>query len=418
MSTKKNYHIIFELYILSLLIGQTLFFVLPVLQIMRLFTIGITVFFLLYLSKYSINKKLLFFLSVFILFFIFVLFSTIRCISTFNINLFINYLLIIFILFNLSIFFTTLDIKLITKSVIKVLYVYLSLCTFVAAWEIVTQNHLPVSKFSNPTKEYFFLYIPTTFFTNENDYMAVYLLLFLLIFSIKKDLLKENFNKLDFVLFISLIVQSFITGARIVQLCIILFFYIYFIQKNIKFLFFSIGLCFLFYLINSEKINSILVEMFTNHGSNEVRKNLYILGFKSLFNKDSTLFLGLGMNGSVNYYKKVHTDLFLGGIEAPHNFLFELILNCGFIFTLLFILFTIFMYVKLRIKKYYYLGSIIFLYFFILCSPAAASFLWPQYIVLFVIFYYANSYKSVSNISIKKMKKNNFLNMVFKYRGN
>lgn len=326
--------------------------------------------------------------------------------------------MIIFILFNLSIFFTAFDIKVITKSVIKVLYVYLILCNFVAIWEIITHNHLPVSKFSNPTKEYFFLYIPTTFFTNENDYMTVYLLLFLLIFSIKKDLLKENFNKIDFILFISLLVQSFITGARIVQLCIILFFYIYLIQKNIKFLIFTIGLCLLFYFSNIEKINYILVEMFTNHGSNEIRKNLYILGFKSLFNKDSTLLLGLGMNGSINYYKNVHTELFLGGIEAPHNFLFELILNCGFIFTLLFVFFTIFMYVKLRIKKYYYLGSIIFLYFFILCSPASSTFLWPQYIVLFVIFYYANSYKSINNISIRKTQKNNFLNTMFKYRGN
>lgn len=409
---------LFEVYCLSLLIGQTLYFISPQLQFLRLFSVLFFVFFILYFNRFSVKKYLFYFFLLFFLYLTLILLSSTRNISFFYINALINCFMLFLIVFNLSVFFTKLEKGCVTKSLLKVIYIYLILCNLVAFWEILTQNHLPVSKFSDPDHNYILLYIPTTFFTNENDYMCVYLLLFLLVFSIKKDFLSERLNFFDFILLLLLTVQTFITGARIVQLCLILFFFIHFIQTKPKFLFFSIGVCFIFYLLYFDLINNTLTSSFSNHGSNEIRKNLYILALKSLFSFKSTILLGYGTDGAFNYYRNIKTELFLGGIEAPHNYLFEIILNAGFIYSLVFICAIFYIFLVLRSKKYYYFSSIVLLYFVILCASAASTFLWPQHIVLFVVFYYARSCNSVDKLKQKEKKKNYFLNTVFKYRGN
>lgn len=390
--------ILFEVYCLSLLIGQTLYIFFPKLQFLRIFSICLFVFFILYWTKFYIKKELFYFLLFFVLYMVFLLLSSIRKINFFLSNAMINYIVLMLIIFNLSVFFTMINRIIISRILIKIIYVYLILCNLIALWEIITQNHLPVSKFSVQNNNYFFLHIPTTFFTNENDYMSIYLLLFLLLISIKKNILKEKILFFDFILLSLLVFQSFITGARLVQLCLVIFVFMTFIQKKIQIIFLLLALFLYIYLLNFDTINVTLIEMFSNQGSNEVRKNLYLLALDSLFNIDSTMFLGLGMNGAVNFYKNVKTDLFIAGIEAPHNFLCELILNCGFFMTSLFVCLVIYILIKLQKTKYLYLRNIMLLYFIILCAPASAVFLWPQYLVLFTVFYYSCYKTSNSNL--------------------
>ena len=129
---------------------------------------------------------------------------------------------------------------------------------------------------------------------------------------------------------------------------------------------------------------------------------MYILALESLVSSKSTILLGYGTDGAFNYYRNINTELFLGGIEAPHNYLFEIMLNAGFSYSLVFVCAIFYIFLVLRNRKYYYFSSIILLYFVILCASASSSFLWPQHIVLFVIYYYAKSDNSIYNFTIRK----------------
>lgn len=415
LGNKNVKYFVFGIYCLSVLIGQSLFVFIPALQVMRIFSIFLFIFFILYPAKFYV-RRYLFYYCVFIFFYIVtILLSTVRNFSFFNINSFVNYFTIFLILFNLSIFLSFFDRQEMLILIKKILYLYLLICNFVAYWEMITQNHLPVSAFSDPEHKKWFRFIPTTFFRNENDYMGMYLLIFLLIFSLKKDILKEKITFLDFVLFGSLVFQSFITGARIVQLCLILYILFSFFQRKCIFFLFTICIGILILLIHFDLIKNLLSETFSNHGSNEIRKNLYILALRTLVARDSTMFLGFGMTGAVDYYRNVDSTLFRGGIEAPHNYLFELILESGLFFASCFLFFTMYIFIKLRKKKYNSLSLLTLLFFFILCAPASSSFLWPQHIVLLIIFYCANFSEKI--VSVKKQYKSGcFPKYIFRYR--
>lgn len=380
--------ILFICLIFSVLLGQSLYFKIHVLQGIRLFVPLTILFYLFFKNKVIISKSMCFYL----LFFLFYLSYTFF-VSIFNftyglpINDFINHVIILLMVLDFAILFSTIDKIELSNIIIKIIYSFLFICCLVALWEFITKNHLPVSRYYKNKEVFGLLGIPTTFFTNENDYMAAYLQLMLLAWGIKKEIISMRFTILDLLLLVLFLVQSIFVDSRLTILALIIYF-IFLFLKNKVVLIFSILVtgCFVI-LFYGDNITEKIIMEFSNHGSNEIRKNLYILALQNAMTWHG--FFGYGLNGSMNFYKGLNTDLFIGDIINPHNYLFELMINSGFIVAVLFLALDIYLTIKLNNKKYYRLSLSAGLFFLILCSSSSSLYYWGQYFIFQFLFFLA-----------------------------
>ena len=381
MHVEKIYDFVYYLFLFVICVGHALFIYTPELQLFRLFFIFLPIF--LFYTNYQVSKinitwGILVFFNVYLLynFWITILFNSISFNNVFN-------FIILTLFANFFLFMSAKDIEKRIKNFYIFSIIFL-IGTFIwTLFEIYLQLHLPISRFSVLEEK---SHIPTVFYHNENDFAAVYLLIFLLRSCIKVELYEKKVDVFDLLFFIMSLVISMVTQARLVFLILfisILLLFFFRFGFAIKSLILSI--CSFFCVFNFDILLDFFKLFFSNKGSNEIRFNLILTGLES-FTRYGNI-LGYGINQSDYYYEKIlHTDRYLGGIINPHAFLVEILLNSGLIFFLGFLICNFYLTFYFYRKKKYLFSIYSLLYFFILMGSSSSLFLWPHYLCFFMLF--------------------------------
>lgn len=263
----------------------------------------------------------------------------------------------------------------------------------VASWEIITGKHLATSAINHDP--YYLQNVPTTFFTNQNDFMAVMDLILLLVFNYHKFFkLKKRF--IEFLLFSLIILLCIITGSRTNIAISIITICLFWLNKRNFLQFFTGLICFYFLiiLVDTNYLENFLskynfdyqmiidsIQFFGGDESSKVRVNLYLDAIQSISNNYG---LGEGLNNSSLYFNQLN-DSKLEGIINPHNYLLEILINSGLFLFTIYLCIIIKIVLELVKNKKSSLAFSIFFYFFILISSSSSLYIFYHYVFLITI---------------------------------
>ncbi len=374
-------------FVLSVFIGSSISYgiIYPLRLISPLLMIAIMLF-------YYDKKPILTFINKLFFWFIILFFSlTLLSSITGYISLFIipklddalNFFMIFIVLFNFILIYL-LDKKYFLKRLSFYLkFVYL-IFLLIAIFEIFTFNHLSLSRYNGTL-----INIPTVFFYNENDFAAVFTLIFL--FLITHNNLRLNFlNCFLFIIHFGILIYS---GARISSFILILFLLIY--RFRSIFLISLLSLLFLVFsnqnLVNEKTTSFLLRKVLVkkNDASQNIRFNLYKESLKSV---KKSFILGYGINSSASYLNKADKENYISNVRQPHSFQLELLINGGIIVFIFFIIFNVYVFYILLKKNQYERAFNIVAYNVILFSSSSSLFIWPIYLFLFIYMCWADEH--------------------------
>jgi len=262
---------------------------------------------------------------------------------------------IIFLFMGVSvIFFSTYYFR--KKKDLQILYnlwiAVFGILILVGFWEHLTGCHLPVSAFFGETR-YRFMFMPTGFFHNPNDY-ATFLTL-----SIPFGIGMIRYSCRKYLRFFGLcsILGAFYlivaTGSRaniitvLFELTFILLFLVN-LRRKIK-LVIAVGICIVllftfspspmqeFFSQIGGELNSIVSQTESRTGSIGVRMNLVRNGLLFLY---STIGFGVGA-GNAEYYMANFAKYHTAGITNLHNWWLEILINYGIIVFIGYVIFYI-----------------------------------------------------------------------------
>ena len=303
------------------------------------------------------------------------------------------------------------------KTVFNIWILFLVITIVVAIWEINTGQHLSVSRYNKSPE--LIDNIPTTFYTNPNDYATFLSISFpFLLFFIGYS--KKIYLKLFFLL-ISFIIAFLIlfTGSRANIISISIAFILYFILSNRKFrikTFIVLAFIMLISAIYFQDIfNNMYVMLNTNlvslfnpaersaDGSNIIRMNLI---YNSIDFLSQTYGFGVGA-GNAEAWMGKYAIYDTRGITNPHNWWIEILVDYGLLIFVFYIiiymrlvyqLFVVFLRSKDANQKEIakvLLVSLLTFVFACISSSSVMAFM-PQWILLIM---------SISFINITKLKK-------------
>lgn len=372
-----NYEVFFLFFLLFVSIGGGVYFISSILQPMRIW-IPICVFFFLYKIKNSVvEKEEKIYIFVFLFYYLYTLIVSIINYN-FNDNDLLNFTMMLFVVC-IFFYFVGIDKNSMLQILIKFINIFFFIATLVALYEIKTRKHLAISHVNDWPD--WINFMPSTFYANPNDFVCVFFLFHYIKISVKKDYFKVKKSFDDILTFILLVIFSIVVGARLVLISIILFEFIYISEKKPLCMFLLVG-CIISYIFITGidiKLSSIIAEEFNNHGSNEIRKNLYIQAIHSLTRYDN--YYGYGINQSCAYFlRELDPELYTGIIRAPHGYVFEILLNSGPLFFSLLILFQILQTYIFFKKKMYHCSAYSGSFLIVLFTSATSLYLWPHYL--------------------------------------
>ena len=371
----------FNTFIMSLLIigtitGSSIYFGFQEIQFFRIILVVSTLTVILMIKKYrtSLSEP-----SILILIFFTIYFLWTTTISIFTDSIRINDLLnfsIMYLLVVVIIFFMNYN----NEAFLKVYYktsVGMSILMFVISiWEIRTHHHFSASSSNDAPSHLTFL--PTAFFTNTNDMMAILTLIILYIIGYF-SVYKKPLNLFIYFLLITTIILSFITSARLAMLILLFTFLLLFLQK-INFKKILIGgfiiLLGLIILINFINLDSLLPTLSIGGESTSLRMHLYIDAFDSIEMYNG---LGAGINNSHEFYQ-ILNDQRLNGLINPHNYLIEILINSGVLVFFLYYLLNLYLFILFLKQKQYFLIFMLLVYQIILLASSSSLFLWFHYV--------------------------------------
>lgn len=253
-------------------------------------------------------------------------------------------------------------------------------------YEYLTGWHFPHSAvLDKPT---WYQHIPTTFYTNQNDFSTMHFLIFLYLYKYTQYFMVPSVKKIILLLFPISLFLYIVTSSRIVLISIILWLIIEFRLKLFPlFLFAIIMLALFFPLLFSELFNmvdSLWLNVTTNEiGLPSVRLALYEYGLRSI---GESYGLGFGINASANYFSELNV-FELRKIINPHSYIIELIVNGGVLAFLGYVGLASYMTSLLHKKQRITFIWFLFLYTFLLFSPSSSLYLWGHYLI-FVGYWY------------------------------
>ena len=93
--------------------------------------------------------------------------------------------------------------------------------------------------------------------------------------------------------------------------------------------------------------------------------------------------MGHGINASLEYYQSV-SDPNLHYITNPHSFIFEMLINSGFLVALLYIILNMYLLIQNWLFENYDLIAQLIIYNLLLFSSSSSLFLWPIYLFFFL----------------------------------
>lgn len=256
-------------------------------------------------------------------------------------------------------------------------------------YEVLFHQHLSYSLAADFKPNYYY-HPTTTFFTNPNDFAAIFSLssMYLLTVTgsktVKVRLLKILLIVLTFAVF-------YTTKARICFIAFSFFLSFYLQIWKAKTLFFvglSICVVALYVTVKFDLDWQGLLNLdSTNSGSISIRRDLYYHGLLSIVHSYG---LGFGVVGHHYYYEKIahleYTD--------PHNFLLELFIGGGVIIVSLYCLLTIYVLLRLLKEGNRLILAQFILYNFILLSSSTSLFLWPHYLFFIAYIFFKNGTQS------------------------
>lgn len=303
------------------------------------------------------------------------------------------------------------------KIIFNIWILFLIVTIVIAIWEINTGQHLSTSGYMKSPE--LTIKIPTTFYTNSNDYatfLAISLpFLLFYIWSSKKIYLKLFFLLISFTIaFLILYIGS---RANIISISIafILYFVISNKQFKIKVSVIFIFLFFILFIFFQEIIDNILFMLNNNlmsiidssertmNDSNIVRMNLI---YNSIDFLSQTYGFGVGA-GNAEAWMEKYGSYDTMGITNPHNWWIEILVNYGlFIFVfyvviyirLIYQLFVVFLSSKDVNQKEIAKVLLVSLLTFIFASISSSSVMafMPQWILLIM---------SITFINVVKLNK-------------
>lgn len=272
-------------------------------------------------------------------------------------------------------------------------FVVISFC--VCLYEIITLRHLHLSSMYLTPSHKRYYHVPTTFFTNSNDFAAVFFLsvTYLLV------LLRYKNPKYKPILVWGLIAMSLIviyfTEARIILLTFISFLIVYLRAWRVKYVLFFVFVLALSAGLSEDFRKSVRNRLqFTEHeeGSSYYRRlSLYTYGLSSVKQNAG---LGLGLGNTFDYYTSVEArrkHQYPDDVN-PHNYLIEMLINSGAYIVALYLLIVVFFLVKMiKTRANVNIIALFILYHFVLLASSSSIYLWPHYVFLLV---YINFQKS------------------------
>ena len=220
-------------------------------------------------------------------------------------------------------------------------------------WEVITGNHLAVSKLKNASLR--LRHIPTGVYANQNDFATYLALSIPFLLSLIKY--KKNYKKIiGYILFFSSLYLIILTGSRANYLAVIIGVVFWFlfnlnIKNKVKYIFITIAIFIIFFSFFSEHIINILNEIeyqissiFINFSEFTTGESLGSIGVRINLIKNSLKFVvesfGFGVGaGNAEYYMKTKAIYDTGHILNVHNWWFEILTNYGIFIFLGYILF-------------------------------------------------------------------------------
>lgn len=378
-STKHLNSIALFMLIVGTITGSSIYFFIEQLQFFRMALLFLIVITIIKFTKTKVSFSLpitllILFYSIYFFWTTFVTLGNGMVRLNDYVNFFIIYLLVILL---------SIQLEMDREHFLKILYKTTLLMIFVifiiSIWEILTQHHLSVSTVNNYPA--YLKFTPSSFFTNENDMMAVVTLMLLYIVGYYK-----KYNKplgfLVYFLFVFSLLLGFITEARLAMIFIVLTFFLLVangknILKIILVILFAIGLSIpLLNHFKPDTLERLVSGLQLGGNSTGIRKYLYLDAIDSI---ELYKGVGVGINNSDKFYKTI-SDPRVEGIINPHNYLLEILINSGVIVFTLYILLNIyFFFLFLNLKKYF-LIYMLFVYPVILMSSSSSIFIWYHYV--------------------------------------
>ncbi|OQY39503.1 MAG: hypothetical protein B6226_01730 [Candidatus Cloacimonetes bacterium 4572_65] len=258
----------------------------------------------------------------------------------------LTYIILHVLIFYISCYYF-LELKRASKYYIKIIPYIAILFLAVCFWELLTANHLPISKYYGTP-----LPIPTGFYLGENHQAFAFSMIFPIIcyYYVKE---KSYLLKVLYMAILTgIMVVIFILGARI-SILVLLPVFIYVLVKHSSLKIYSTMLIALmlttFYLsrykaTEFELFKKLSINQFASINSDitsyslkstQIRINMAKNAF-NMFNDSD--FIGVGA-GNYDYFSKQGFYAEIGWIENAHSYLFELLANYGLFVLIPFLIF-------------------------------------------------------------------------------
>jgi len=392
-----QYELMSMFLIIACVIGPAFHIGIEQLQIFRI-GIGILFVYVLALLKHAhIQFDLIDKLTFFFFFFYFVYTLAISIFSPYGIQLnsTINFT-IIFVLVTILLLLLNYNSILFVESLKKAILFLFYIMVMVSLWEITTHHHLSVATFFENVPEYI-QFQSSTFYTNPNDYMAMFTLMFIWFVGYEK-IIRKKIGLFTYIFFLVVSLLSFIDNSRLVMIVLFMTAIITFVNKKNLPKLLLIGVLVVAIAIYSIDWNSpdikYLLEGLTFGGSSTgIRETLYKWALLSI---EQNYGLGFGIDNSSHYYQNIY-DPNLGGIINPHNYLLEILINSGVLMVVLYIMLNmIYAYLFLK-RKMYFLVYMLIVYQLILISSSSSIFLWFHYVYFIGVLslFYSNQIQTI-----------------------
>lgn len=252
-------------------------------------------------------------------------------------------------------------------------------------YEYLTGWHLPGSNILD--KRMSLQHVPTTFYTNQNDFAAMHFLVFVYLYKYSERFLKPSVQKIILLLLPISIYLYVIASSRIVLIAILIWLVF---ELRLKKLFqvtisvlFAFVILYLFYNESFDVTREVDLAKSLGGESTNIRLALYWHGLRSIVESYG---LGFGINATPYYYSGLK-DPALGGLINAHSYIIELIINGGIVALFGYVGLVSYMAMLLRKDAKVEFIKFSILYTFLLFSSSSSLYLWGHYLI-FVGYWY------------------------------
>lgn len=375
------------LLIISLYLNTQLYFISNQLFAFRII-LPICILYL-FFNRYKIQKSFQVYLYILFCYFSYTLLLTFVFPSYANISDIINWIILFLYLLTLMLLFSNFPSEF-KKAIGQISLIGIILYVSFAIFEIFTGYHLSASVLN----EYDDIrtFVPSVVYVNPNDFCAILTMMLCYCFSYFNS---KKTRTLLYLLLIPSLIIIYIAGARLNILLLVFFLFSITLKSTKSFLILIACLIIGFtVLVQYIDLRDLFLDYDFSDDSTSIRKSLYENAINSI---SHSFGLGFGVNTSAEFYQSIE-DPALEQIVDPHSYAFEILINSGVLFFLIYILGSLKIVFNFLKNKKTILISAYIVYFFTLFASSSNIFLMGHY--LFFSFFVYEAF-SINQINIK-----------------